>query len=91
MLVQLNKCAVCGSDLQRGHSGDGCLCSSILFKYVCSRGHMFVLSLDRVRRVALGSVVSELCTVSGMVLVTLLCCRFLRYVLTMVLVSFVVL
>ena len=25
MLVQLNKCfAVCGSDLQRGHSGDGC-------------------------------------------------------------------
>ena len=25
MLVQLNKCVVlCGSDLQRGHSGDGC-------------------------------------------------------------------
>ena len=34
MLVQLNKCVVvCGSDLQRGHSGDGCLSSSILFKY----------------------------------------------------------
>ena len=34
MLVQLNKCVlVCGSDLQRGHSGDGCLTSSILFKY----------------------------------------------------------
>ena len=26
MLVQLDKCVVvCGSDLQRGHSGDGCL------------------------------------------------------------------
>ena len=24
---------MCGSDLQRGHSGDGCLSSSILFKY----------------------------------------------------------
>ena len=23
MLVQLNKCVVCGSNLQRGHSGDG--------------------------------------------------------------------
>ena len=33
MLVQLNKCVVvCGSDLQRGISGDRCLSSSILFK-----------------------------------------------------------
>ena len=40
MLVQLNKCVVvCGSDLQRRHSGDGCLSSSILFKYECSMGH----------------------------------------------------
>ena len=39
MLVQLNKCVVCGSDLQRGHSGDGCLFSSILFKYESSMGH----------------------------------------------------
>ena len=32
MLVKLNKCVVmCGSDLQRGHSGAGCLTSSILF------------------------------------------------------------
>ena len=32
MLVQLNKCVVlCGSDLQKGHNGDGCLSSSILF------------------------------------------------------------
>ena len=59
MLVQLKKCVVCGSDLQRGHSGDGCLSSSILFKYECSRGHFFVLSWARVRRIALGSVVSE--------------------------------
>ena len=82
MLVQLNKCVVvCGSDLQRGHSGDGCLTSSILFKYERCRGHLFVLSWARLRRV---SVVSELCTVSGMVFVTLLCCRMLRYVLTMV-------
>ena len=34
MLVQLNKCVVvCGSDLEIVHSGDGCLTSSILFKY----------------------------------------------------------
>ena len=37
MLVQLNKCVVCGSDLQRGHSGDGCLTSLIWFKYERSR------------------------------------------------------
>ena len=55
MLVQLNKCVVvCGSVLQRGHSGDGCLTSSILFKYERSRGHLFVLSWARVRRVARG-------------------------------------
>ena len=33
---------VCCSDLQRGHSGDGYLSSSILFKYECSMGHLFV-------------------------------------------------
>ena len=60
MLVQLNKCVVvCGSVLQRGHSGDGYLTSSILFKYERSRGHVLVLSWGRVRRVARGSVVSE--------------------------------
>ena len=60
MVVQLNTCVVvCGSDLQRGHSGDGCLTSSILFKYERSRGHSFVLRWARVRRVARGSVVSE--------------------------------
>ena len=54
MLVQLNKCVVCGSDLKRGHSGDGCLTSPILFKYERSRGRLFVLSWARVRRVARG-------------------------------------
>ena len=44
MFVQLNKCVVCGSVLQRGHSGDEYLTSSILFKYERSRGHLFVLS-----------------------------------------------
>ena len=58
MLVPLNKCVVvCGSDLQRGHCGDRCLSSSIL--YECSMGHMFVLSWVRVPGVARGSVVSE--------------------------------
>ena len=56
MLVQLNKCVVCGSDLKRGHSCDGCLSSSILFEYEHSKGHLFVLSWVMVRRVALGSV-----------------------------------
>ena len=55
MCVQLIKCVVvCGSVLQRGHSGDGCLTSSILFKYERSRGQLFVLSWARVRRVARG-------------------------------------
>ena len=85
MLVQLNNCVVvCGSDLQRGHSGDGCLTLSILFIYERSRGQLFVLGWAMVLRVARGSVISEWCTMSGMVFVTLLCCRLLRYVLTMV-------
>ena len=55
MFVQLNKCVVvCGSVLQRGHSGDGCLTSSILFKYEHRWRHLFVLSWARVRRVARG-------------------------------------
>ena len=53
--MQLNKCVVvCDSDFQRGHSGDGCLTSSILFKYERSRGHLFVLSWAMVRRVTPG-------------------------------------
>ena len=65
MFAQLTTCVcVCGSVLQRGHSGDGCLTSSILFKYERGRGHLFVLSWAMVRRVARES------TVSGMVFVT---------------------
>ena len=46
MLVQFNKCVVvCDSDLQRGHSGDECLSSSILFKYESSRGHYWFFYL----------------------------------------------
>ena len=75
---------MCGSDLQIRHSGDECLSSSILFHHERSRGHLFVLSWARVRRVSRRSILSELCTVNGMVFVTLLCCRLLRYVLTMV-------
>ena len=43
---------MCGSDLQRGHSGDGYLTSSILFKYERNRGNLFVMSWARVRRFA---------------------------------------
>ena len=77
MFAQLNKCVVVygAMVLQRGHSGDGSLTSSILFTYERSRGHVFVLSWARVWRVARGSVVLEWCTVRGMVFVTLLCCR----------------
>ena len=53
MLVQWNKCVVCGSELQRGHSGDVSLSSSILFMYECSMVHLFVLSCARIRRAAL--------------------------------------
>ena len=51
MLVQFNKyVVVCGSDLQRGKSGDWCLSSSIVLKYESSRGHfLYVLSWARVR------------------------------------------
>ena len=45
---------MCCCDLQRGHNGDGCLTSSILFQYERRMGHLFVLSLARVRQVARG-------------------------------------
>ena len=48
-----------GSVLQWGHSGDGCLSWSILSKYECRVGNLFVLSWAKVRRIALGRVVSE--------------------------------
>ena len=48
MLVQLNKCiVVCCSDFKRRHSGDGCLSSSILFKYDSSRDNFWFVHLIR--------------------------------------------
>ena len=47
ILVQLNKCVGCASVLQKGHSGDGWLCSSILFKYESRVRHLCVLSWVR--------------------------------------------
>ena len=60
----------------KGHSGDGCFPSSNLFKYESRVRHLFVLSWVSVRRVSLWSVVSELCTLSGMLFVIVLCCVF---------------
>ena len=65
---------MCGSVLQRGYSGNGCLCLSTLFKLSSRVGHLIVLSWDKVRRVALDGVVLE----CGMVCVILLCFRLLR-------------
>ena len=56
ILVQLNKYVVCVSDLQRGHNGDGCFSSSILFNNECRVGYLFILGWDIVRRVALDSI-----------------------------------
>ena len=53
---------VCGCVLQRGHSGDGCVFASTLFRYDLRKGDLPVRSWARVRRVCLGSVSSELLT-----------------------------
>ena len=60
ILVQLNKfVVVCGSAVPRGNIGNVFLSAYILFKCDCRVSHLFILSWARVRRVALGSVVSE--------------------------------
>ena len=41
--------------IQRGHSGDGCVLSSTLYKYDLRKGDLFVLSWARVRRARRGS------------------------------------
>ena len=46
--------------LQRGHSGDGYVVASNLFKYDLRKGDLFVLSWARVRRVGRASLSSEL-------------------------------
>ena len=51
--------------LQRGHSGDGCGLASNLCKYDLRKGHLFVLSWARVRRVRRGSLSSELLMCGG--------------------------
>ena len=51
--------------LQRGHSGDGCVLVSTLFKYVLRKGDLFALSWARVRRVRRGSLSSELLVCGG--------------------------
>ena len=42
IFAQLNKCIVCNSVLQMGHSYDGFLSSLILFKFECRVGHLCV-------------------------------------------------
>ena len=51
-------CHVCA--LQRKHGGDGRDLASTLCKYDLRKGHLFVLSWARVRRVRRGSISSEL-------------------------------
>ena len=51
--------------LQRGHSGDGSVLVSILFKYTLRKGDLFVLSWARARRVRRGSISSELLMCGG--------------------------
>ena len=59
--VQLKRlCVSCVWMLQRGHSGDGCVVASTLYKYNLRKGDLFVLSWARVRRVGRGSLSSEL-------------------------------
>ena len=47
-------------DVTWGHSGDGCVLASTLYKYDLRKGDLFVLSWARVRRVRRGSLSSEL-------------------------------
>ena len=51
--------------LQRDNSGDGCDLVSTLCKYDWGKGHLFVLSWARVRRVRWGSLSSELIMCGG--------------------------
>ena len=51
--------------LQKGHSGDGCVLASTSCKYDLRMGDSFVLSWERVQRVKLGSISSELLMCGG--------------------------
>ena len=51
--------------LQRGHSGDGCVLASTLYKYTLGKGDLFVMSWARVPRVTRRSISSDLLTCGG--------------------------
>ena len=54
-------CVVCvGVTGGGGHSSDGCAFTSTLYKYDFRKGDLFVLSLERVRRVRRVSISSEM-------------------------------
>ena len=50
---------------QSGHSGDGCVLASTLYKYDLRKGDLFVLSWARVRRVRRGSLSSFFSSVTS--------------------------
>ena len=52
-------------NLQRGHSGDGCVLASTLRKYDLRKGDLFVQSWTRLRRVRRRSISSELLMCGG--------------------------
>ena len=62
----------------------GVLTSPILFKYECIRGDLFVLSWGQGTTGCLGEGCFGVMYCEWYGVVTLLCCRKLRYVLTMV-------
>ena len=55
----------CVCMLQRGHSGDGCVLASTLYKYDLRKGDLFALCWARVRRVMRGTISSELLMCGG--------------------------
>ena len=63
----------CVRVLQRGHSGDGCVLASILFKYTWRNGDLFVRSWTMVRRVRRVCISSELLMCGEGVRVTASC------------------
>ena len=64
--------------LQRGHSDDGCVLASTLYKYTLRKGYLFVLSWIRVRRVRQGCISSELLMCGGGARIILLLPRDIR-------------
>ena len=69
-------CRVCV--LQKGHSGDGCDLGSTLCSYDLRKGHLFVPSWARMRRVKRGSISSELVMCGGSVCFYVCCSDSVR-------------